>query len=488
MTSAYRWGCVLLIVVMQIDLWSVREVQGADSNRQVTAAFDADPSWESFRNQLSPPRRPTVRQDFGYRNSNFAGGAGPGEVGGTIHRAYPRAYHAKKITTRTLEDRLSASGKFSVTRADGGSGVLVGWFDHQKSQGWRTPCSLAMRIDGNGGKYWLFCEYGTQEWGTGGVGAFEGERYQTTPTPPYKADGTVHNWEIVYQPSPVNGDGLVTFRCDGQTWEFPVQEQHRQHGATFDRFGIWNQQTAGNSMDIYLDDLVIDGEEESFDADSGWVSDGNPATYTQRVIRPFHHFGHSMTNHAGGQTGEVGGIIFRDEQPAFYADRVGPFSLDDELFASGKVALRSAGADSGVFIGWFAGDDKRNKSTPQHVEPQTDLLGVMIEGPSRIGHFFRPAYATSQGDGDAPTNEGAPEQMPLLRPSEEGHSWSLHYEPEEADGHGRITVKLDDELRRVDLPEGLRAEGATFDRFGIFNIQSGGHHVELFLDDLSYSK
>ena len=28
--------------------------------------------------------------------------------------------------------------------------------------------------------------------------------------------------------------------------------------------------------------------------------------------------------------------------------------------------------------------------------------------------------------------------------------------------------------------------GATFDRFGIFNMQTGGWHVEFYLDDLQY--
>ncbi len=39
----------------------------------------------------------------------------------------------------------------------------------------------------------------------------------------------------------------------------------------------------------------------------------------------------------------------------------------------------------------------------------------------------------------------------------------------------------------MDLAPGDRAEGATFDRFGIFNMQSGGHAVEIYLDDLEYS-
>jgi hypothetical protein len=37
----------------------------------------------------------------------------------------------------------------------------------------------------------------------------------------------------------------------------------------------------------------------------------------------------------------------------------------------------------------------------------------------------------------------------------------------------------------LDREPGHRALGAIFNRFGLFNVQSGGHFVELYLDDLS---
>jgi hypothetical protein len=389
---------------------------------------------------------------------------------------------------KTLNDRLSASGKFAVTHAEGGSGVLIGWFNDKKSQGWRAPHSLAMRIDGNGGKYWLFYEYGTGEWGTGGGGAFEGERYQTTPTKPFAADGTVHEWSLDYDPNGADGRGLVTFRCDDKVYEVALVEGHKQQSAEFDRFGVWNQQAAGDSLEIYLDDLRIDGEAESFDADPGWLNDGNPIQYEQRVLRPFHEFGYSDTAHAGGKRGEIGGIVFRDERPMYYADRVGPFTLNDDLSASGRIAILGAGADSALMLGWFGGQAKRGKASTEYEQRQTDYLGIMIEGPSRVGHYFRAAYSTSKGHGDAPTNEGQPDEAAVIRPDGSLHEWSLHYEPAASGGRGRITVTLDDEMRRLDLKAGERAESATLNRFGVFNLQAGGLHVEAYLDDLRYSK
>jgi len=38
----------------------------------------------------------------------------------------------------------------------------------------------------------------------------------------------------------------------------------------------------------------------------------------------------------------------------------------------------------------------------------------------------------------------------------------------------------------MDLEAGHRARGASFDRFGLFNMQTGGHFVEVWIDDLVF--
>ena len=73
-------------------------------------------------------------------------------------------------------------------------------------------------------------------------------------------------------------------------------------------------------------------------------------------------------------------------------------------------------------------------------------------------------------------------------PNGQVHTWSLHYQPEEANGRGRMTLTFDGETHVLDMKEGHRAKGAHLDRFGIFDLQAGGHHVEIYLDELSYSK
>ncbi len=481
-------ACLLTVGVVQLFVWSA-PLAHAEETEVIQQSFDRDPKWEQYRIQILPEKLPLVRQNFGYRRSQHAGGRTPGEIGGTIQRSATLSRYSKSIPVKTLNDRLSASGKFAVTGGVGGSGVMFGWFN-TKSRGWRTPNSLAFRIDGNGGdRFWVFYEYGTRNRRTGGGGAFEGERYQTTPTPPFPADGTVHQWSLNYDPQGSDGSGEITFQIDDRVYRVPLLPGHKADGAEFDRFGIWNVQTSADSIDVFFDDLVIDGQREDFTTDPNWKGENNVVQFRERVVRPFHNFGFQDTAFAGGKPGEIGGIVFRDEKPAYFGRPIAKLTLDDAFSASGKVALRDAGADSGVFLGWFNGGKKRRKSTPEHEERQTDYVGVMVEGPSRTGHYFRAAYSNSDGRGGAPFEvKDADNRRPVILPDGEVHDWKISYDPAGGDGNGRITVQFDKSIHTLDLRPEERAAGAVFDRFGLFNMQSGGHHVEIYFDDLTITR
>src|SRR6185436_793657 len=180
--------------------------------------------------------------------------------------------------------------------------------------------------------------------------------------------------------------------------------------------------------------------------------------------------------HAGEKQGELGGIIWRDEAPAFYGAKVGSLTLRDELFASGKLAFLAAASDSGVYFGWFDSQSKSNKNTQDHKEPQKNLLGIAIEGPSRVGHYFVPGYRNSVGQGQLASSG------PLIRPDGKVHEWSFHYTPGTAGARGKIVTRLDRAEQTLELTADQERPGATFDRFGIFNMQVGGHFVEIYLD------
>ncbi len=442
---------------------------------------NVDPGWEDFRNRLLPVDRPTTRQNFGYRATQHARGDAKGEIGGWVQRSLTPANYAVKLHREfSLDDHLVASGKMAVTQNSGSSGVLVGWF-HHTSRSWRTTNSLAFRADGNGDTYWMFFEYGTRNGRTGGMGCFEGQRYQTTASEPFAADGSTHQWRLEYDPSGNDGIGSVEFRLDDRTYRLPFRKEDREDGAVFDRFGIWNQEATGGRIEIWLDELVVNGTEYSFDADPQWVAVGNRAEFTEHIVRPFHDYGFVAPTENEPNVGSIGGTIWRDEQPSYYADRVGTLTLNDTLYAEGTVRFVASGPDSAVYLGWFDSESKQNKSRPDHHSRQQNYLGILLEGPSRVGHYFRPGYGTETGNG---LNA---DRGPLLRIDKMKHAWTMRYDPHAAGGRGVIVVTLDEQQVSLPLAEHDREQGATFDRFGLFNVQSGGWHVEVHFDALRYT-
>jgi hypothetical protein len=467
--------------LLSISLLLLLSAAPANKENLKTLDFSTDPQWDQFRNHLIPNPPPKTRQDFGYRTSNKAGGQKPGEIGGRAQRSATPASYAKVIETKTLNDKISASGKFSVTWDDNGNGILFGFFN-QNSKGWRASNSMVFRLDGNGMKYWVLYEYGTQHWLAGGAGCFEGEAYQTTKTKPMKCDGTSHDWKLDYDPDGADGKGLITFTLDGKPWLLPLTEGHKQDGATFNRFGILNQQTTGGQIEAWYDDLVINGESENFDTDPKWEAIGNQVEYEDRIRRPFHDYGYSAnTQIAGGKAkGEIGGVLWRDATPTWYADKIGPLTLDDEIFASGKITMTHAGSDGGASFGFFNAESMKTEAAAKQKGDFANLLSIHIEGPSRIGHYFIPVFANSKGEQLSP-NDG-----PIIRPDSKTHDWALHYIPNQ-DGSGQITLTLDDKSQTLTIPADKRKQSATLTHFGLFSHTSKGNHVLFFIDDLTYT-
>ncbi|HEV8606743.1 MAG TPA: hypothetical protein VGQ99_15315 [Tepidisphaeraceae bacterium] len=464
---------------LSISLLLLLSAAPANKENLKTLDFSTDPGWDQYRNHLIPNPPPKTKQDFGYRTSNKAGGQKPGEIGGRAQRSATPASYAKVIETKTLNDKISASGKFSVTWDDNGNGILFGFFN-QNSKGWRASNSMVFRLDGNGMKYWVLYEYGTQHWLAGGAGCFEGDAYQTTKTKPMKSDGTSHDWKLDYDPDGADGKGLITFTLDGRPWKLALTEGHKHDGATFNRFGILNQQTTGGQIEAWYDDLVINGEAENFDNDPKWEAIGNQVEYEDRIRRPNNDYGWSPKTTHAGSGGEIGGLLWRDDKGTWYADKVGPFTLDDELYASGKIAFTHAGSDGGASFGYFSAETKKAELAAKKTTDVANILAIHIEGPSRIGHYFNPVFANSKGEHISP-NEG-----PILRPDGKIHDWVFHYQPN-PDGTGTITVTLDDKPRQIQIPAAQRKVGATLDHFGFFSHANDGNHVIFWIDDLTYT-
>jgi len=224
--------------------------------------------------------------------------------------------------------------------------------------------------------------------------------------------------------------------------------------------------------------------------DPGWIGVGNQISYQRREEGGKHDFGFSaQTDHAGGTAGELGGVIWRSGVYAYYADRVGPLSLADRLEASGKVVLAAGPPDSGMYLGWFNSAHKEN--SPHQAG---DFVGVRIGGPTRVGHYFAPAYATTRatlverrGGREHPARVSVESREgPVLVPRQ-AFAWKLVYDPDASDGQGALHAALGNESVTLPLKPGDKAKGATLDRFGLFTTHIGGSFVRIYFDDLTYT-
>lgn len=471
-------------------------VRAAEENQAHLKAehFDADPGWEGYRNRIVPKAYPKVTQDFGYSRTNLAG-KGAGEIGGQMQRASEPAFYGAKIAPKTLDDRLSASGTFAITKSGGNSGMFFGWFNNQQPGGTTRPVtSLGMNVDGEAGGLRLAVYLITAENQVTGRFITRFEKYRTEEEKaikrpaPIRNDGTRYRWKLDYDPAGNEGHGRFQFTIDhegdgpreefeGKVFAIDLPEDFKRHGTTFDRFGMMNLLRDGGGLTIHFDDLEIDGRKEDFAQDPGWEGSRNRESYEAKDILGMQDFGFRPTRHAGSTAGELGGVVWRSPY-AYYADRVAKLSLEDRLEARGRMFFESGGVDADLRIGWFNSEVKEvDDKAPDRAG---NFVGVQIGGNTRIGHAFQPACLTSKGE------RFFPEQGPLLKAGRT-YDWSFVYDPAANGGSGQMRVTLGGESVTLDLKASARAQGATLDRFGIMSVGAGGGLVKLYFDDLQYT-
>ncbi|MEO7318720.1 MAG: hypothetical protein ABIZ56_07005, partial [Chthoniobacteraceae bacterium] len=325
--------------------------------------FDSDPGWDGHNNRAVTPEPRSIRQDFGFSSSAHAGGA-PGEMGGFITPAAEPAFYAKKIPERSFADPLSASGTLVCEGRQ--FHVLVGFFNAGTLNEWRTPNTLALRLQGRGDYFIAFLEYTTSRWRAGGdtPGGFaevpNEERPGRMRSKGFSNGSAVHRWSLKYDPNGNGGTGSITATIDGETSICHLDPGHKADGATFNRFGLLTvMKQADTGGEVWLDDIAINGQAEPFEHDPKWDAHQNRRTYITSVVRPRFDFGYNATSYAGGKgKGEMGGLIFRGDgryphMMAYYGDRLEELTLARPLRASGKVSLRRGVTDSDVLIGFF---------------------------------------------------------------------------------------------------------------------------------------
>ena len=155
--------------------------------------------------------------------------------------------------------------------------------------------------------------------------------------------------------------------------------------------------------------------------------------------------------------------------------------MEQRLEASGKVKLVTAGPDSDMSLGWFNSASKDNSAAKDQEHGDAEnFVGIHVGGPTRIGHYFIPQFATAKG------TLGKVDHGPVLMPGKV-LDWSLVYDPAANGGHGELRVTLGQESVTLALKPGQKAQGASLDRFGLFTSTTGGQMVKIFLDDLQYT-
>ncbi len=233
-------------------------------------------------------------------------------------------------------------------------------------------------------------------------------------------------------------------------------------------------------------------ETDGFDGDPAWDGSNNRIV-PDRVAPVAQDFGYDAT------TASLGGRVTRAAKPAYYAAKIEPKTLNDKLAASGTFAISQSGSSSGVFFGWF------NANLPEASGRPPSSIGLELDfekGGGRLAvraHSFNNLSAgkfVTKYEPYRTKKEHAQMRPTPIKNDGTRYAWTLDYDPNAAAGNGqvRFTIKSDSTTPgdfegkpvSLDLPEGFREAGATFDRFGLINGTKPGGMVTLHFDDLRF--
>jgi hypothetical protein len=296
----------------------------------------------------------------------------------------------------------------------------------------------------------------------------------------------LHRWWK--RPDAGQGHGRVTLQIDDETpYAFWFDPEIRRAPVEFDRFGLFNIARFGTRVEIFLGDLTVNGQRIDLSQDPHWEGRNNESRYTEPNFHAMHSYGWSQTNWAGERTGEIGGLFWRTEPPdplcSYYGDDVGTLTLDDPISFSGTICFTDGMTDAAAFFGYFNRDNQVAPFDPANSDafsPVANAMGITIADSSAVGYYFEPRVTSSDRDGVRKACE-------VFTPEQRRRSFRFDYNPEANDGNGRVTVTLDNHQFALDVSPTQRKSGATFTRFGLANVRSGGHSVEFYLDDLTYT-
>ena len=227
---------------------------------------------------------------------------------------------------------------------------------------------------------------------------------------------------------------------------------------------------------------------ERFDRNPRWDGHNNRPVAGPVTVKQDFGFSAGTSRAGGAKTGEIGGWISQAAEPAYYAKTIDTKTFDDMLEASGTFTVLRGGTvqDSAahLLLGFFNAAAVNEWRTP-------NTIAIRISARGDVFHAWV-EYCTSKWRAGGDTTP-FPIKTDPFPSGTSPHKWSLKYDPRGGkDGGGLITAKIDGKTAKCELSADHKADGATFNRFGILNVMKSagdankpGGASEFYLDDLT---
>jgi hypothetical protein len=184
MKLTFLFYLFLLMIMPVISLAQQFPIESVQQN------FSEDPGWEGYNNRIDCYDCPEITQDFGWTETNHNKDS-VGEISGTIWKSTTPTYYAMPLGPLSFKDSFSASGKLAVIAPEEeGYGFYIGFFNSER-QGWRIWSSCGFRMGPVKQDHMMFhLDYKTGQ----AAGAI------LNPDIIIPTDGSVHSWELIYEP------------------------------------------------------------------------------------------------------------------------------------------------------------------------------------------------------------------------------------------------------------------------------------------------
>lgn len=227
----------LPLVLACIGLLAACTAQPAWATYILTEDFDSEPAdWVGSENRTAP-------NNFGWSDTNYAGGAAAGEAGGLFSRANLAVYWTDVGSLDISSDGLSLSGRgrFIADESDGNS--ILGWYDSTSSLAWVPDYYMAIRTDQTD----VYLEY-----------VADGETYNAVQLASTLGYDSSWSFSLSYDPAGNGGGGTLTASVNGGTaGVMNLAAGDKDLMTNLDRFGLMtlSLESAFNYKNVYYDDL-----------------------------------------------------------------------------------------------------------------------------------------------------------------------------------------------------------------------------------------